>query len=372
MKNIVLILPVLPHYRYDFIIDLNSKLKRNNMNLTVIAGENISRKNVNENLNIDVKLIKNNTIGINILKFAIQWQLRLIRTVIKIKPDKVIMLWHAGKINYNILLLILFIKKIPYVLWGSGSGDKRRDLSSSQLKLKSFFKNFFVKNSSSYISYGTDFFKELIKNGYDKNRIFVAQNTIKVENIYNYLDISKRSYNKVKFLFVGVLIANKKLDLAIKICRRLVDEGFTFTFDIVGDGVEFNYLNELITKYNLREYIFLHGSKYKQELKNIFIKSNVFILPGTGGLAINEAMAYSLPVISTSGDGTGKDLITNNINGFLLDDNYKEEILYEKIKFFLNADKKKLKQMGSRSLSIIKQKVTMRNMVEKFYESILN
>ena len=72
------------------------------MNLTVIAGENISRKNVNENLNIDVKLIKNNTIGINILKFAIQWQLRLIRTVIKIKPDKVIMLWHAGKINYNI------------------------------------------------------------------------------------------------------------------------------------------------------------------------------------------------------------------------------------------------------------------------------
>ena len=120
------------------------------------------------------------------------------------------------------------------------------------------------------------------------------------------------------------------------------------------------------------EYIFLHGSKYKQELKNIFIKSNVFILPGTGGLAINEAMAYSLPVISTSGDGTGKDLITNNINGFLLDDNYKEEILYEKIKFFLNADKKKLKQMGSRSLSIIKQKGTMRNMVEKFYESILN
>ena len=37
--------------------------------------------------------------------------------------------------------------------------------------------------------------------------------------------------------------------------------------------------------------------------------SNIFVLPGTGGLAINEAMAYGLPVICSEADGTEKDLV---------------------------------------------------------------
>ena len=44
----------------------------------------------------------------------------------------------------------------------------------------------------------------------------------------------------------------------------------------------------------------------------------MFVLPGTGGLAINEAMAHRLPVISGYADGSADDLVVDGVTGFRL------------------------------------------------------
>ncbi|MEL7146737.1 MAG: glycosyltransferase family 4 protein [Bacteroidota bacterium] len=372
MKKVTLILPVLPHYRVDFLNALSAKMAKDGDQLSVITGTNAGKKGIKESLDVSFTLIKNNTVGVGIKGFEIQWQKKLIRSIFKTKPDKVVLLYHAGKINYNILLLLLQLRGIPYVLWGSGTGDKRDDLSFLQRKLKAMFKFLFIRNSNAYLCYSTLFQKELIAQNYPPERIFVAQNTINVEEIYSdeTKDYSLRKYDYPRFLFVGVIFSKKRLDAAIKVCKRLVDQGLQFRFDIVGSGEYVAVLQQMVADLSLEEYVRFHGAQYGKDLERYFLEANVFLLSGTGGLAINEAMAYSLPVITTPGDGTAFDLIEEGENGFILDFKYSLEMLEEKMKFFANSSDEQLRKMGDKSLEIIQQKATLQNMVNQFTKSL--
>ena len=51
------------------------------------------------------------------------------------------------------------------------------------------------------------------------------------------------------------------------------------------------------------------GAKHGDELKPYFAEADLFVLPGTGGLAVQEAMSHGLPVIVAKGDGTQDDLV---------------------------------------------------------------
>lgn len=50
------------------------------------------------------------------------------------------------------------------------------------------------------------------------------------------------------------------------------------------------------------------------------------MLPGTGGLAINEAMAHRLPVISGYADGSADDLVVDGVTGYRLRDESAAEL----------------------------------------------
>ena len=46
------------------------------------------------------------------------------------------------------------------------------------------------------------------------------------------------------------------------------------------------------------------GAKHGPDLDPIYAQADLFVLPGTGGLAIQQAMSSGLPVIVAQGDGT--------------------------------------------------------------------
>lgn len=364
---------MLPHYRVDLLSALQQEFSKQGVDFTVITGTNAGKKSVKEIESTSFKLIRNNTVGVTVTKLEIQWQKGLINSVRKYKPDSVVVLYHAGKLNHNLLLLYLQLKKTPYVLWGSGSGDRRTDLSALQRKMKALFKYLFIKNSHSYLTYGTKFKDQLISQGYPEKRIFVAQNTLNVEDIYtqhsSFLKDQKPN-GIVKFLFVGVIFANKRLDTALEAFGRLAKKGFHFQFDVIGGGEIVEDLKSQARELQIENNVTFHGPKYKDELADFFRKADVFLLPGTGGLAVNEAMAYSLPVITTPGDGTAYDLIENGQNGFILDFDYEVHDLERKISHFIEIPRSELLEMGNKSLSIIKQKATLSNMVRQIVKSV--
>jgi len=371
-RNIIIVYHTLPQYRFDFFNLLNDKLINIDRSLVVIAGTSMGQKEIKEiNGEHSFSIDRYRRTGFSLFGFQIQWGIGLIQKVFDYKPEQVIFMYNAGILNYSLLMLLLRCKKIPYMIWGSG--HRRVGLNDFQYKVKYLFKNAFMKMASGYIAYSEHYAKQLERSGFDKERLFCAQNTINVERIIrNRKRRQSTDLNIVfKFLFVGALIPQKNIDKSIYVCSQLRDEKYEFVYDIVGGGAIINDLKATVEAMKLENIVVLHGPKYGEEVASFFRTADAFILPGTGGLAINEAMAYGLPIIATPGDGTGYDLIRNGENGFLLEFDYSLNELYDVMKYLLLCGNVKRYKMGEKGLEILKNRATLNKMVNNFYKAIM-
>jgi glycosyltransferase involved in cell wall biosynthesis len=134
---------------------------------------------------------------------------------------------------------------------------------------------------------------------------------------------------------------------------------------IVGDGPERETL-EILAKevYPSAEFV---GAKHGAELKPYFEQADLFVLPGTGGLAVQEAMSYGLPVIVAKGDGTQDDLVRAG-NGWQIEpENY--DALVKTMKNAL-SDIARLREMGMESFRIVSEEINIEKMAENFVKAL--
>jgi glycosyltransferase involved in cell wall biosynthesis len=134
---------------------------------------------------------------------------------------------------------------------------------------------------------------------------------------------------------------------------------------IVGDGPERSELEALARKvYPGAEFL---GARHGAELRAYFMEADLFVLPGTGGLAIQEAMSYGLPVIVAQGDGTQDDLVRKE-NGWQVPP---EDFgaLVSTMKDAL-SDVARLRRMGEESYRIVSEEINIEKMVETFLRAL--
>ena len=113
-------------------------------------------------------------------------------------------------------------------------------------------------------------------------------------------------------LHVGAVLAEKRVEqildaMPLSDCKDLF-------FVLVGDGP---HLPVLKARYASRT-DWLAMGRVVEGVGIYFDAADAFVLPGTGGLAINEAMAHRLPVISAYADGSADDLVLDGQTGFRL------------------------------------------------------
>lgn len=363
-------MPTLPAYRNDFFSLLEKELG-SEYKLTVAYSNKagVGKKIPTENS------VFFNSIGfdgtlINLFGYRIIWIKRLMKYVINFKPDLTILLFNSGILNLLIAQIYFMITGRKYLLWSCG--HKRAEITGWRLVLKNLINDFFNKRATGHISYGNYYANELVSRGIPSQRVFVAQNTLNVENILLLQLISKEKARKklnipadaIVFIYVGALIKSKNLIFAAGIFKKLIDENNKLFFLVIGDGTEKEKLRQYIEESSLTYNIRLHSSVFGQDLIPYFSASDVFLLPGTGGLAVNEAMAYSMPVISTKGDGTVYDLVFDKQNGYLIKDDLSD--LGDRIKDFIRMDLSIKDNMGMKSKEIVTSKATLRNMVDQF------
>jgi glycosyltransferase involved in cell wall biosynthesis len=194
--------------------------------------------------------------------------------------------------------------------------------------------------------------------GIPLGKIFVAHNAVAAAPTAK-PDERLKTKDRSSILFVGRLQARKRVDSLLRACAKMPEPQPRLV--IVGDGPERARLEALARQvYPSAEFV---GAKHGDELKPYFAEADLFVLPGTGGLAVQQAMSHGLPVIVAKGDGTQDDLVRDK-NGWQIppeDYNALVVTLREAL-----SDVKRLREMGAESYRIVAEEINLEKMVEAF------
>lgn len=363
--KVVYIYEGLPAYRKDFFVLLNDRLKKEGHDLLILYG----RKNANESLQLSENL------GFDAKSFPVKTYIKkgplkfigflgLVRYFKSKSPDVYVLQFHVSTLTYWRLYIYSKLNNIPYITWDCNY--LKPELGRRARSLRKYLTDKVYKNAKVCVTYGTKFKNELLQICKNEKDIIVAQNTINIEKIYSNrseLCNNKHFDHPLHILYVGVVNDRKNVEAAIIAVAELIKEGHNIYFDIVGGGDSYDNCATLAKNLDVTDRVVLHGPKYSTELQYYFENADVFVLPGTGGLAINEAMAYSLPIISTEGDGTILDLIDGN--GYLLKNNGDVSELKNAILNFIRLPEEEKKKMSKKSEDIILKKASLENMVNQ-------
>ena len=215
----------------------------------------------------------------------------------------------------------------------------------------------FINRFDALIAYSQRGADEYAALGFPQDKIFVAHNAVAPAPTEK-PDDRPQTTDYLTILFVGRLQARKRIDALLRACAELPD---TPRLGIVGDGPERENLEALAKQiYSSAEFI---GAKHGNELKPYFTEADLFVLPGTGGLAVQEAMSHGLPVIVAKGDGTQDDLVRAENGWQIPPGDY--EALVSTMKDAL-SDIPRLRKMGEESYRIVSQEINLEKMVEGF------
>ncbi|MBI5297755.1 MAG: glycosyltransferase [Chloroflexi bacterium] len=247
-------------------------------------------------------------------------------------------------------------QKRPVLGWGLGSPPLSGHLSGfHQTRRLAFLRQF--DGLLAYSQRGADEYAAL---GFPPNKIFVAHNSVSPKPFQP----PPRSavHHPPSLLFVGRLQSRKRVDLLLRACAQL---HVPPRLVIVGDGPERAALEALAREvYPSAQFI---GARHGNELKPYFAEADLFILPGTGGLAVQEAMSHGLPVIVAQGDGTQDDLVRAGNGWQIPPDDF--DVLVSTLKDAL-SDPARLRAMGAESYRIVSEEINLGKMVETFVRAL--
>ncbi len=151
----------------------------------------------------------------------------------------------------------------------------------------------------------------------DSIKTIVINNGVETE--YFYPSTRKISNEHVQFLFVGRLHPIKNIRLLLDWAKVMCHSDEKFRLNIYGQGPEEDKINQYISENGLSGSIYLNAWLNKEELRQVYQQSDVFVNPSFNeGMpnTVMEAMACALSVIASDVAGN-RDIIEHSQNGYL-------------------------------------------------------
>lgn len=208
----------------------------------------------------------------------------------------------------------------------------------SKDKLKKFFKADRILAISENIKNGFD---NLASSKEEKDKI------IKIYNPINSNEILQKAVDKKEidfitgkekiFVAIGTVYPAKGFDRLINVHIKLLKEGLKHKICIVGDGYDFNNLNNFVKLHKLEDTIHMIG--YRNNPYPYLKKSDFFILSSRYEgypTVLFEALALKKPIIATDVSGV-REMLQEGELGKIVENS--EEGIYEGMKEFLSHTK---------------------------------
>jgi glycosyltransferase involved in cell wall biosynthesis len=347
---------VLPSYRAAFFNQLAGCCQGG---LSVLAGLPLPEENTTPVKQLELAHLVQVS-NINLFRttspFYQCWQPGLIRWLETWQPDVLIVEGNPRTKSTHQAVRWMHQRKKPVLGWGLGA-----PLLHGTFKFwRERTRRLFLEPLDGMIAYSQRGADEYRNFGFPDERIFIAPNAVAARPGWPMPDRPVSYASTPVVLFVGRLQKRKRIDILLQACAAL-PESLQPHLIIVGDGPardEFDALAKRI--YPSAEF---PGSQYGSELDECFRRADLFVLPGTGGLAVQQAMTYGLPVIVGEGDGTQDDLVRPE-NGWLLSEAGVAgltAVLQEAL-----SDLSRLRKMGQNSYTITCKEVNLELMAAAF------
>ncbi len=353
---------VIPSYRAEF---LDALAKACEGGLNVFAGKPLTNEGIDPVDRLHVAQLvpaENRNFLAPSSSFYMCWQNRFIEWLDQWQPDTLIVEANPRYPVTRKAISWMHARRRKVIGWGLGAPQ----ISGPLVKLRRRERHIFLNSLDALIAYsqlGAEQYKQL---GIPQEKVYVAFNAVNPAPRFPPPNRPVKPDNTAVVLFVGRLQARKRVDLLIQACAGLPLE-LQPHLVIVGDGPERQEVQSLARHiYPNCEFI---GAKYGTQLEPYLANADLFVLPGTGGLAIQQAMAHALPVIVAHGDGTQDDLVRNE-NGW--------QVPPDDLPALITAlgqalsDPAKLRKMGEVSYRIVAEEINVELMVGVFVRVLNN
>jgi glycosyltransferase involved in cell wall biosynthesis len=285
-------------------------------------------------------------------------------SLIRINPRIIVTEGGQNTINNFQVLLYCKIFNRKYIIWEVGRAYANFG-NSFQRRLYMALSKVLLKQSSYIYGYNSQskiYFKGL---GIGEHKIIILNNTIdtrKIRTIRSQTNTTVpqelREQLKGEFtfcIFVGTLLRSKNIESMSDLLRML---GKKYYLIVVGDGSP-QYQAELEMKFEDTNHIFV-GYKKLDQLMPYYYLAAFSILPGLGGLSINQSMAFGVPVICSGADGAEKDLVIADETGYI----YKD--LNDAYNYIISKTQEDWRKMGRRSESLLYSDHSVESMMNRF------
>ncbi len=173
----------------------------------------------------------------------------------------------------------------------------------------------------------------LIYNFYDKKQIVTAS-----------IPPYKFDTQKPVLLSVGRMTEQKAYPRFLKVLKRLKDDGFEFSYHIIGTGGEFDLIKQTISDLELSDRVVLRG--LTDNPYQYMAGCDLFVLPSIWEAfptVTVEAKLLNLPVLATDVSGIREQTVHDR-SAWIVDNN--EDAIYEGMKYLL-SNKTELNRLRS-------------------------
>lgn len=369
--RVVVIYKSLTHYRKPFFELLRDELNKQGVEFVLVYGEPDEVETSKKDL-VDIPWahkIKN-----RIIKFAgraFYWQ----PCLPVLENTDLIIVEQANKllINYYLWSLnLLGITKLAF--WGHGKNFQ----ATAKDNLSETLKRFISRKVHWWFAYNKLAAKTIKTLGFQESRITVVQNAIDTRFL-----VKKRSEVSAKELrafrdrtgitssnvavFSGGMYAEKRIGFLLQACRLIKQEVPDFEMIFLGAGPDEFLVRDAAQH---QKWIHYEGAKFNEEKILYFMISKLLLMPGLVGLAVLDAFALEVPLITTNVSFHSPEIeyLETDINGVIVEPSDNVEMYSKKVRFLLKNETAREKLVkGCRKA---RDQYTIENMVARFSEGV--
>ncbi len=359
MKRVAFVIDYVMHYHRDFLRALEQRIAERGGQFTLFTARH--PRPITGRTPLDTPAVadqRSYTLHERRLAgFWLRHQAGLLRGIRRLRPDVVLSMCHSGTVTEWGLAALKRVLGFRLIAWQCG-------FEYNPGRLKNALLPRFIPLFDHHLAYHSNAQRYALRYGARASQVTVMHNTIDERRIAPLEKPAARRAldarfptlrGKVVVLYVGALLDEKLLESVLDALDRLHHPRLAFL--MVGDGPHRPALEARCA--GRADVVF--AGRIVDGVGPIFDAADLFVLPGTGGLALNEAMAHGLPLLSGYADGSADDLVQDGVNGFRLRDGSAE--LAGRLRTL--ADDPELRaRMGARSRELITTRFSFQHFID--------